>query len=151
MLVLPGVPALATGPDGMGQADSQKTQLGKRLAPLAQRHGMPPYNAAYWSNARVIIETSDAAKNASADTAAGHAGFMTHSNDAIAESPVAPGFNCLDRSETSRRTVFLYSYREPLTREAGGALLAFDAYARLYNGHIFNNGALGETSCISSG
>ena len=151
MLVLPGVHALAAGPDRMGQKNSQKTQLGKRLAPLAGRHDMPPYNTAYWRKARTIIETSDAAKDARADTAAGHIGFMTHANDAIAESPIAPGFKCFDRSEASRRTVFLYSYQGPLTHEAGGALLAFDAYARLYNGHIFKNGALGETSCISSG
>ena len=151
MLVLAGVPALAAGPDRMGQKSSQKTQLGKRLAPLAGRHDMPPYNAAYWSEARTIIETSDTAKDARSDTSAGHIGFMTHANDKIAESPIAPGFKCLDRSEASRRTVFLFAYKAPLTREAGGALLAFDAYARLYNGHIFASGALGETSCISSG
>lgn len=135
----------------MGQKSSQKTQLGKRLAPLAGRHDMPPYNTAYWRKARTIIETSDAAKDARADTAAGHIGFMTHANDAIAESPIAPGFKCFDRSEASRRAVFLFAYKTPVKREAGGALLAFDTYARRYNGQMLISGALGETSCVAIG
>ena len=151
LLSLPGAPALAGGPDAMGQKSAQMTRLGIRLMPLAVRHEIPPYNAAYWREARAIIETSDAAKDASADTAAGHTGFMTHANDAIAESPVAPGLKCFDRSEASRRGVFLFAYKAPVKHEAGGALLAFDGYARLYNAHIFKSGALGETSCVSAG
>jgi len=135
----------------MGQKSGQITRLGLRLAPLSARHDRPPYDAGYWSQARAIIEASDAAKDAAADTAAGHTGFMTHANDAIAESPLAPGLKCLDRSEASRHAVFHFAYMAPLTRATGGALLAFDAYARLYNGHLFASGALGETSCIPSG
>ncbi len=151
MLVLLGVPALAAGSDRIGQKNSQKTQLGKRLAPLAGRHDTPPDDAAYWSEARAIIETSDAAKDANADTAAGHTGFMTHANDAIAESPLAPGLKCFDRSEASRRAVFLFAYKAPVKREAGGALLAFDTYARRYNDHMLTSGALSETSCVAIG
>jgi len=151
MLSLPVATALADAPDKIGQKSGQMTRLGMRLALLTQRHEMPPYNAAYWREARAIIETSDAAEDASADTAAGHTGFMTHANDAIAESPVAPGLKCFDRSEASRRRVFLFAYKAPVKHEAGGALLAFDGYARLYNAHIFKSGALGETSCVSTG
>jgi hypothetical protein len=39
----------------------------------------------------------------------------------------------------------------PVKHEAGGALLAFDGYARLYNAHNIKSGALGETSCVSAG
>jgi len=151
MMALPGASALAGKPDTMGQKSAQTTQLGLRLAPISTRHDIPPYDAVYWREARAIIETSDAAKDASADTAAGHTGFMTHANDTIAESPIAPGLKCFDRSETSRRAVFLFAYNAPLAHEAGGALLAFDRYARLYNAHIFKSGALGETSCVSTG
>lgn len=151
MMALPGALAMASEPDTMGQKDGQTTRLGLRLAPISTRNETQPYDAAYWSEARAIIETSDAAKDASDDITAGHAGFMTHANDAIAESPVVPGLKCFDRSETSRRAVFLFAYRAPLAREAGGALLAYDGYARLYNAHIFKSGALGETSCVSTG
>ena len=151
MLTLPGAPVLADGPDGMGQKSAQMTRLGMRLMPLAERNGMSPYDAVYWSEARAIIEISDAAKDASADTAAGHTGFMTHANDAIAESPVAPGLKCYDRSEASRRATFLFAYKAPVKREAGGALLAFDTYARRYNSHMLTSGALGETSCVAIG
>jgi hypothetical protein len=138
---------LADTKDKIRQKNGQITQLGMRLAPLTQRQAGPPYEATYWSEARAIIEASDAAKDASADIAAGHTGFMTHANNAIAESPIAPGVKCFDRSETSRRAVFLFAYKPTLREEAGQALLAFDVYARLYNGHIFQSGRLSETSC----
>ena len=151
MLTLLSSTALAGGPDTMGQKRGQITRLGIRLAPLAQRHDMPPYDAAYWSETRATIKASDAAKDANADTAAGHTGFMTHANDAIAESPITPGLKCFDRSEASRRGVFLFAYKAPVKREEGRALLAFDGYARRYNGHMLTSGALGETSCEAVG
>ncbi len=151
MATLLSSPALAGGPDTMGQKSGQMTRLGIRLMALSARHPMPPYNAAYWSEARAAIKASDAEKDANADTAAGHTGFMTHANDAIAESPLAPGLKCFDRSEASRRGVFLFAYKAPVKREAGGALLAFDSYARRYNGHMLTSGALGETSCVAVG
>jgi hypothetical protein len=76
---------------------------------------------------------------------------MTHANDAIAESPITPGLKCFDRSEANRRGVFLFAYKAPVKPEAGGALLAFDSYARRYNGHMLTSGALGETSCVAVG
>ncbi len=151
MLTLTGAPALAGGPDGMGQKSAQMTALGIRLMPLAERRAMPAHDAAYWSEARAVIESSKPAKDASADAAAGHAGFMTHANDAIGESPVAPGLKCFDRSEASRRGVFLFAYQAPVQREAGRALLAFDTYARRYTSQLLASGALGETSCVAVG
>ena len=150
MLSLPVATTLAGTPDKMGQKSGQITRLGMRLALLTQRHDMPPYDDAYWSEARELIGTSDAVKDARADRSAGHTGFMTHANDAIAESPIAPGLRCLDRSESSRRAVFLFAYKSPLTDEAGRALLAFDVYARLYNEQIFDSGKPDETSCTAT-
>lgn len=149
-LALGATPALAGGPDGISQKTGQITQLGKRLAPLNARLADPP-STTHWQAATALIDGSDATQDADADAAAGHAGFMTHANDAIAERPHAPGLYCYIRSEAGRRAVFLYRYRGSLAREATRTLLAFDAYARVYNIKIIKSGALGETSCAATG
>lgn len=130
--------------------ETPATRLGKALAGLRERGGLPG-SAQFWTQAREIISSADAEKDARADGAAGYAGVMTHANDSIAERTEAPGLKCFDRSEPGRRTVFHFGYKEPLARGVGAALLAFDDYARRYNLTALRSGSLGETSCREAG
>ena len=82
------VPVRAAGADRIGQRDGNVTQLGMRLAPLAARHAGDARGGAYWREARALMDASRPARDAEADAAAGHAGFMTHANDSFAERPM---------------------------------------------------------------
>ena len=145
--------ALAThtdGPDHFGKPGAPATQLGRALAQVAGERGAPPHDDRFWAQVRDIISNSDAAKDADADAIAGHVGFMTYANELVAERPVASGLRCAYRSEAGKRAVFFFGFHEPLSREAGQALLAFDTYARAYNLSVLNSGALTDTSCTAA-
>lgn len=142
--------AHAGEPDRIGKTDGQITQLGMRLAAIARKLGTTPLKEEFWLQARAVIERSDPVKDATADSAAGHVGFMTYANEFVAERPVASGLRCFLRREAGQRAVFLFGYKEPLAREVGQALLAFDTYAGQYNVTALNSGVLGETSCKSA-
>ena len=147
-LVWAGLSAPVLSLDKIGQKGVPATQLGQRIAEQSAPAEQDPGTAAYWQAVAEAIAASDPAKDARADTRSGNAGLMTYANDSIAERYVASGLRCSDRSEPRRRTVFHFGYQSPLTRDAGQALLAFDAYARIYNAKTLGDGALAETSCI---
>ncbi len=136
------------GLDKIGQTGVPATRLGQRIAEHSSASETTPRTASYWNAVVMAIADADPANDARSDSRSGHAGFMTYANDTVAERYVASGLRCRDRSEPRRRTVFHFGYQAPLSLDAGKALLAFDAYARVYNVQVLSAGALAETSCI---
>lgn len=141
--------ALAGNADRISQKTSQMTALGQRLMPL--NANTATRDPAYWEAVADIIKKSNASADARADAGAGHAGLMTHADDAVAGRALAPGVKCFDRSEPGRRAVFLFAYNAERSPALGPALLAFDAYATAYNREVLKRAALGDTNCQAIG
>ena len=147
-LLLASMSVPGAGLDKIGQTGVPATRLGQRIAAHSSLPETSQGMTRYWSAVVIAIAASNPADDAQADAQSGHAGFMTYANDTVAERYIASGMRCLDRSEPRRRTVFHFGYQAPISQDAGKALIAFDAYARVYNAHALATGVLKETSCI---